>query len=188
MHSTRHLVAYTACVMPSFDSIRRESHAATQDVFQPVLTPKLGLSTANTRPINSQHLAYQQPTLGLSTANTLPINGQHSAYQQPTLCLSTANTRPINSQHSTYQQPTLGLSTANTRPINSQHSAYQQPTVSLSTAPVLLIYSCSHSTDNCYRVYQGVPQEQANPLQWKLASTKDLLSALSYLRIHCRKT
>ena len=40
MHSTRHLVAYTACVMPSVDSIRRESHAATQDVFQPVLTPK----------------------------------------------------------------------------------------------------------------------------------------------------
>ena len=35
-HLTRHLVIYTACVMPPVDSIRRESHAATQDVFQPV--------------------------------------------------------------------------------------------------------------------------------------------------------
>ena len=38
-HLTRHLVVYTACVMPPVDSIRRESHAAMQDVFQPVLTP-----------------------------------------------------------------------------------------------------------------------------------------------------
>ena len=38
-HLTRHLVVYTACVMPPVDSICRESHAATQDVFQPVLTP-----------------------------------------------------------------------------------------------------------------------------------------------------
>ena len=37
-HSTCYLVVFTACVMPSVDSIRRESHAATQDVFQPLLT------------------------------------------------------------------------------------------------------------------------------------------------------
>ena len=35
---TWHSIAHTACVMPSVDSIRRESHAATQDVFQPVMT------------------------------------------------------------------------------------------------------------------------------------------------------
>ena len=34
-HSHCHLVVYTACVMPSVDSIRRESHADTQDIFQP---------------------------------------------------------------------------------------------------------------------------------------------------------
>ena len=37
-HSTCYLVVFTACVMPSVDIIRRESHAATQDVFQPLLT------------------------------------------------------------------------------------------------------------------------------------------------------
>ena len=36
---TCYLVVFTACVMPSVDSIRCESHAATQDVFQPVLAP-----------------------------------------------------------------------------------------------------------------------------------------------------
>ena len=34
-HSHCHLVVYTACVMPSVDSIRRESHTDTQDVVQP---------------------------------------------------------------------------------------------------------------------------------------------------------
>ena len=37
-HSTCNLVVFTASVMPPVDSIRRESHAATQDVFQQVLT------------------------------------------------------------------------------------------------------------------------------------------------------
>ena len=39
-YSSCRSAVYTACVMLSADSTRRESHAAAQDVFQPVLTPK----------------------------------------------------------------------------------------------------------------------------------------------------
>ena len=39
-HSTYHSAAHTACVMPSVDSIRHESHAAARDVFQPLPTQR----------------------------------------------------------------------------------------------------------------------------------------------------
>ena len=39
-HSPYHSAAHTACVMPSVDSIRRESHVAARDVFQPLPTQR----------------------------------------------------------------------------------------------------------------------------------------------------
>ena len=66
-YSSCRSAVYTACVMLSADSTRRESHAAAQDVFQPVLTPK-----------NQAEDSTRQANLETACSRPSPNNGTRS--------------------------------------------------------------------------------------------------------------
>ena len=73
-HSTYHSIVHTACVMLSTDSIRRESHAASRDVLQPLPTQrKIDYIYWNfaTNAVDGQH-SPRKPHLGTGRLATSP--------------------------------------------------------------------------------------------------------------------